>query len=294
MEPIKPSQEFLQLDLDVAYPPTRHRPDPQKGGSDLLGRHFVEPELGVCCNTRTARSQLRAPGAEPPIPAGLHYTLYYNQLLTQTKYLSLVTEILNWIQIGPVLPSNVEEANVNGTLPITTPPVTALLYVPMIQPTAVSEAESLPLAATNSGPLGNINEQLSDLNTIPVTKATTTPPITSIASDPGLMRKSTRNRTTRDFLKPKFKGKVYHIGEQRVYNYKEQRVPACDSAIDENWYLRPMPKSTLPPVFRCGPLNLNEDGTKINYKKSHDGQYKIYWEQADAEEIVRLLISSTI
>ncbi len=51
MTPIKPSQEFLQLDLDVAYPPTRHRPDPQKDGSDLLGRHFVEPELGVCCIT---------------------------------------------------------------------------------------------------------------------------------------------------------------------------------------------------------------------------------------------------
>jgi hypothetical protein len=104
---------------------------------------------------------------------------------------------------------------------------------------------------------------MSDLNTIPVTKATTTPPITSIASDPGLMRKSTRNRTTRDFLKPKFKGKAYHIGEQRVYNYKEQkRVPARYSEVDENWYLRPMPKSTLPPAFHHGPLNLNEDRTK--------------------------------
>ena len=46
--------------------------------------------------------------------------------------------------------------------------------------------------------------------------------------------------------------------------------------------------------FRRGPLNLNEDGTKINYKKSHAGQYKVYWEQADAEEIVRLVISSII
>ena len=55
-----------------------------------------------------------------------------------------------------------------------------------------------------------------------------------------------------------------------------------------------MPTSTLPPAFRRGPLNLNEDGTKINYKKSHAGQYKVYWEQAGAEEIVRLLISSTI
>jgi hypothetical protein len=164
----------------------------------------------------------------------------------------------------------------------------------MIQPTAVSEAETLPLAVTNSGPLVKINEQMPDPNTIPVTNATTTPPITSIASDPSPMRKSTRNRTTRDFLQPKFQGKAYHIGKQRVYNYKEQRVPACDSAIDENWFLRPMPKSTLPPVFRRGPLNLNEDETKINYKKSHAGQYKVYWEQADAEEIVRLLISSTI
>jgi hypothetical protein len=56
-----------------------------------------------------------------------------------------------------------------------------------------------------------------------------------------------------------------------------------------------MPKSTLPrPAFRQGPLNLNSDGTNINYKKSHAGPWKIHWEQADAEEIVRLLTSSTI
>ncbi len=172
--------------------------------------------------------------------------------------------------------------------------MTALLYVPITHPTAVSETESLPLAVTNSGPLVNISEQTSDLNTIPVTNATFTSPITPQASGPGLMRKSTRTRSTRDFLKPKFQGKAYHIGKQRVSNYKEQRMPACDSEIDENWYLRPMPKSTLPPVFRHGPLNLNADGTKSNYKKSHAGQYKVYWEQADAEEIVRLIIYSTI
>jgi hypothetical protein len=217
-------------------------------------------------NTRAERDQLRTPGAEPPIPAGLHYTLYYNQLLKQTEYLLSVTEILNWIQIGPILPPNVEDPNTSiiGTLPITTPPATGLLYVPMTQPTAESEAESLPLVVTNSGPLVNISEQMSDLDSIPVTNATITPPITSPSSGPGLTRKSTRTRTTRDFLKPKFQGKAYHIRKQRVCNFKEQRVPACESEIDENWYLRPMPKSTLPPVFRQGPLNLNADGTKIN------------------------------
>jgi hypothetical protein len=55
-----------------------------------------------------------------------------------------------------------------------------------------------------------------------------------------------------------------------------------------------MPTSTLPPAFRQGPLNLNSDGTKINYKKSHVGPWKIHWDLADAEEIVRLLTSSTI
>ncbi len=63
---------------------------------------------------------------------------------------------------------------------------------------------------------------------------------------------------------------------------------------DENWYLRPMPKSTLPPAFPTGPINLNTDGTKINYKKSQTGPWNIHWDQADAEEIVRLLTSETI
>jgi hypothetical protein len=51
MKPKKPSQDLLQLDLDIAYPPTRDRPNPSDNGSDILGRHFLEPELGVCCIT---------------------------------------------------------------------------------------------------------------------------------------------------------------------------------------------------------------------------------------------------
>jgi hypothetical protein len=57
--------------------------------------------------------------------------------------------------------------------------------------------------------------------------------------------------------------------------------------------LRPMPKSTLPPVFPTGPLNLNTDGTEINYKKSHAGPNAAYWAQADGEEIERLLTTAT-
>ncbi len=179
--------------------------------------------------TRVERDQLRTPGAEPQISTGLHYTLYYNQLLTQTEYLSSVTEILNWIQIGPILPPHVEDPNIRGTLPITTPPATALLYVPMTQPTAVSEAEIMPRAVTNSEPIVNTIGPPSDLNTINVTNATTTPPSTLQSSGPGLMHKSTRTKTRRNFLTPKFQGKAYNIGKQRMYNSKEQRVPTCDS-----------------------------------------------------------------
>ena len=50
----------------------------------------------------------------------------------------------------------------------------------MPQPTAAPAAE-MPPPVTNSGPLVKSYEQMSDLNTIPVTKAAITPPITSIA-----------------------------------------------------------------------------------------------------------------
>jgi hypothetical protein len=61
-----------------------------------------------------------------------------------------------------------------------------------------------------------------------------------------------------------------------------------------NTLLRHMPKSILPPIFPTGPLNLNPDGTEINYKKSHEGPNAAYWHQADGEEIERLLTTGTI
>ena len=57
---------------------------------------------------------------------------------------------------------------------------------------------------------------------------------------------------------------------------------------------RALPKSQLNPVFPTGPLNLNPDGTAINYRKSHAGPHAAYWENADAEEIERLFVTGTI
>jgi hypothetical protein len=50
--------------------------------------------------------------------------------------------------------------------------------------------------------------------------------------------------------------------------------------------LRAMPRSVLRSVFPSGPLNLNPDGTDINYRKSHAGPHADYW--ADGEDIAQL------
>jgi hypothetical protein len=55
-----------------------------------------------------------------------------------------------------------------------------------------------------------------------------------------------------------------------------------------------LPKSCLDPVFPTGPLNLNPDGTAINYRKSHAGPHAAYWANADGEEIERLFVTGTI
>ncbi len=62
----------------------------------------------------------------------------------------------------------------------------------------------------------------------------------------------------------------------------------------EDIFSMPMPKPELLPVFPKGPLNLNEDGTTISYRKSHMGPNAAQWEQADIEEMERLFKSGTL
>jgi hypothetical protein len=55
-----------------------------------------------------------------------------------------------------------------------------------------------------------------------------------------------------------------------------------------------MPKALMSPVFPSGPLNLNNDGTEINYRKSHAGIHADYWANADGEEMERLFTTGTM
>ncbi len=73
---------------------------------------------------------------------------------------------------------------------------------------------------------------------------------------------------------------------------RKRRKPYLASA--NGVFDKAMPKPALPPVFPHRPLNLNEDGTTINYRKSHSDPHAEYWAQADSEEIERLFTSGTL
>jgi hypothetical protein len=48
---MSPDDTLISPRPDLAYPPTKSRPHPQANGSDLIGRAFFEPDLGVCLIT---------------------------------------------------------------------------------------------------------------------------------------------------------------------------------------------------------------------------------------------------
>jgi hypothetical protein len=91
---------LLDPEAHLAYPPSKARPQPRDNGSDLVGRAFLEPELGVCIITglgpmvhsqmsaRARHGRNRSTG-EPLIAAGSHFTLMYEQTTTGEEKLLL-------------------------------------------------------------------------------------------------------------------------------------------------------------------------------------------------------------
>jgi hypothetical protein len=91
MHDVTPDPDLLTVDPAHAYPPNRHRPDPKTNGADLIGRVFMEPEIGVCqimglgpvtYHRMPSRAQAKRQKASPhsgTIPLGAHYTLTYKQ-----------------------------------------------------------------------------------------------------------------------------------------------------------------------------------------------------------------------
>jgi hypothetical protein len=409
---------LLGAESHLAYPPSKTRPDPRDNGSDLVGRAFLEPELGVCLitglgpvthnqmPTRARRQRNRASG-EPTIAAGSHFTLTYKQTTTGEENYSSLTEILHWIETGPLLQPPAVPVPTNQTdAPITTPsyvPAT-VQYVPHTAPAASAlprpTAEPLqppinvPIQHRNHGPTKSARRQrvptkrkngikkVSDwtekrvplprqaksatilnrpyayhvtpqsldvpprLQTAGLALGFTGESSESLQYDPvGLPSlalapqqptlspwESTSEKSPRqvDFTPIHYpfipNESIEHEADrflrwvvdsarrpQRTRSTslastdrEEPMPPASGSALvtastaddtavtPTNPLLRPMIKAKMTPVFPSGPLNLNDDGTEINYRKSHAGTYAEYWANADGEEIERLFTTGTM
>jgi hypothetical protein len=367
-----PDENLLTLqDLAISYPPTRERPNPRPNGSDLLGRCFFDPELGVCCITRLgpvtqkqmpSRANRQLATTDKPVATGTHYTLHYKCVLTGDEHYSSVDEVVQWINNGPILqpPTCPSDQNTHVSAPSYGPPLLHTSIPAGLPPTHKPVAGATPRSDQ------------------PIKEPPNTGATTSVPLHHDITRQSTRKRVPRDLLQPTMKGKTYHTfesrqlrGKQRVpitmeypekqrvtakalklfrqkflldeqvpfpttmthslyramYNrYRLQLKKQHSDRIDwldifgnmspeqvhrgfvrmerkfrskarisaNNIFDRAMPKPSLPPVFPRRPLNLNEDGTTINYKKSHSGPHALYWAQADAEEIERLFTSGTL
>ncbi len=64
--------------------------------------------------------------------------------------------------------------------------------------------------------------------------------------------------------------------EVRALFTKASRRGITKKLSAHNVFNKSMPKPDLPPVFPNRPLKLNEDGTTINYRKSHAGPHAEY------------------
>ncbi len=185
MHDVTPDPDLLAVDPTHAYPPSKHRPDSKPNGADLIGRVFVEPEIGVCQITglgpvtyhcMPSRAQVKSQKVSPHsenISLGAHYTLTYQQTSSGEEHYSSLAEILQLIEAGPILQ---QPASHNATdTPITTPiyvPAT-LQYVPIRATPSIQPIERQRVS--DSGEIekqrvSNFNaiekQRVSDLNEI--------------------------------------------------------------------------------------------------------------------------------
>jgi hypothetical protein len=408
---------LLDPEARLAYPPSKDRPTPRDNGSDLIGRAFFEPELGVCIITglgpvvhnqmssRGRRQRHRAAG-EPIIATGAHFTLMYKQTTTGEEHYSSLTEILNWIEIGPLLQPPVAPVPTNQTeAPITTPSFVpaSVQYVssavPQPRPAESAPKQRVPAATQNPQPDSDRTTQIvekplgvratTDTRLKKVSNwtekrvslprqaksATTIRPyaynVTPQSCDEPLRPRTARvlgltgeSSESPDFdplglpslasdewptLSPwdEANGKAPHppgftpipypfipnesiddesdrfiqwVEDSERRLQRSRRTPLFPTNVDEDDLppasgsafttatiaadtavssltpnlMRLMPKAKMTPVFPSGPLNLNKDGTEINYRKSHAGPHADYWANADGEEIERLFTTGTM
>jgi hypothetical protein len=128
-----PDPLFTFEDPTISAPPpdpTSSRPSPTLDGADLIGRAFVDPELGLCLVIGHGQPSFLQPNTGNLAPGqllspGWHPTLSYTTPLGTVEH-STVTEVAQWVQDHPPPPS----------LPIVVlpPPPPPIITIPPVVP----------------------------------------------------------------------------------------------------------------------------------------------------------------
>jgi hypothetical protein len=244
-----------------------------------------------------------------------------------------MAEILNWIDIGPLLQQpTINEDNNIDVATVTTPAhiPARLTYVPVLPESPhANTSPDLPMTVpqhqgkqrVSKAAQKNVQKQrvskAGKQRVLPPRRAKETQKqyvfsaLTDIKTASNKKLISCPTRTRKDIhkipaktcipvfvapdLPPDFVDESIEDNIDRFIKWCEMQDQVMSAVeADPDILARAMPESNLPPVFPIGPLNLNPDGTDINYRKSHDGPNATYWRQADGEEISRLLTTGTI
>ena len=279
-----PDDNLITLpNQDVSYPPTRDRPHPKPDGSDLLGRFFFEPDLGVCCLTRMGpirekKMQSRAlrsiPNADPAIPLGFHYTLYYKCVATNEEHFSSLDEICEWIRNGPILqpPSN----HTSRSPYLTSPPYS----VPAQDPPATNPYPERAAPISSHQPLhtqGRSDSILRKSISIPEPPSASELPApiaetSQLPTEP--RRQSTRKRLPRDLLKPQLHGKTYSALPSQQCPRK-QRVPTTLEFPERQRVSQPALKRRRYEFAMGDNTNFPTTLTKDQYRKMYSAYRQI-------------------
>jgi hypothetical protein len=186
MKPFEPDCHLLTPENNaILYPSTRHRLHPTDDGSDLLGRCFLEPSLGVCCITRLG------PKLDSASDQTFTATLHYRCLSSQAEFYSPVTIIEKWILNGPILP----KPEADNTRPQTAPVSYPIFALPSAYndkaPVQSAEAKMIPSIRQETTPVdapqSDRKQSQFDLQDTRV-------------DEPAGLRRSQRKRKAPDFL----------------------------------------------------------------------------------------------
>jgi hypothetical protein len=292
--------DLLELqDASISYPPTRDRPFPQPDGSDLLGRHFFEPELGVCCITRlgpvtqkrlSSRAQLNNRDTQDlPIALGAHFTLYYQCVSSREEHFSSVDEVDQWIKKGPILRPPVEQFRTRTNVSAHPHNRPQAQLAPIEEPSPRIPRNLAPLSAVPQPDLNCRPNVAQNIDQVDQTLRKMTPETTREAplrmiqdretlppTPPANIqptRQSTRKRAPRDILHPTHHGKVYQAGMEMRFP-KKQRVPVTLEYEGKQRVTIPAHKETRRQFAFDTTVPFNTTANMENYKKLYE-KFKI-------------------